>query len=92
MPARAYGFESHSRYQEGAEECPVGSPAGNEHPWLDVTRASIPNPFQHPYGLDLRYVLLLGGYFNERYLGYNASEGIDWIWEHRIEDLIKAGL
>ncbi|MXX65091.1 MAG: XamI family restriction endonuclease [Acidimicrobiia bacterium] len=51
-----------------------------------------PQSFQHPYGLDLRYVLLLGGYFNERYLGYNASEGIDWIWEHRIEDLIKAGL
>ncbi|WP_204376562.1 hypothetical protein [Ventosimonas gracilis] len=26
------------------------------------------------------------------YLGYEAAEGIDWVWEHRIDDLAKFGL
>ena len=26
------------------------------------------------------------------YLGYEAAEGIDWIWEHRIEDMEHLGL
>jgi hypothetical protein len=25
-------------------------------------------------------------------LGYEAAEGIDWVWEHRIDDLLKLGL
>jgi type II restriction enzyme len=25
-------------------------------------------------------------------LGYEAAEGIDWVWEHRIDDLAKLGL
>jgi len=25
-------------------------------------------------------------------LGYEAAEGIDWVWEHRIDDLVKLGL
>jgi len=25
-------------------------------------------------------------------LGYEAAEVIDWIWEHRIDDLVKLGL
>ena len=44
------------------------------------------------YGRKLRYVLFLGGYFDSGYLGYEASEGIDWVWEHRIEDLARMGL
>ena len=31
-------------------------------------------------------------YFDTGYLGYEAAEGIDWVWEHRIEDLLKAGV
>jgi len=27
------------------------------------------------------------GYFDSGYLGYEAAEGIDWVWEHRIDDL-----
>jgi len=23
---------------------------------------------------------------------YEAAEGIDWVWEHRIDDLMKLGL
>lgn len=26
------------------------------------------------------------------YLGYEAAEGIDWVWEHRPEDLLQLGL
>lgn len=39
------------------------------------------------FGPTVRYVLLLCGYFEPGYLGYEASEGIDWIWEHRLSDL-----
>jgi hypothetical protein len=34
----------------------------------------------------------LCGYFGSDYLGYEAAEGIDWVWEHRIDDLQKLGL
>lgn len=44
------------------------------------------------YGHDVRFVLFLCGYFDSGYLGYEAAEGIDWIWEHRIDDLAKFGL
>jgi len=44
------------------------------------------------YGRRLRYVLFLGGYFDSGYLGYEASEGMDWVWEHRIDDFARMGL
>ncbi len=44
------------------------------------------------HGKDLRFVLFLCGYFGTDYLGYEAAEGIDWVWEHRIDDLAKLGL
>ena len=34
----------------------------------------------------------LCGYFDSGYLGYEAAEGIDWVWEHRIGDLEEFGL
>lgn len=40
----------------------------------------------------IRYILFLCGYFDSGYLGYEAAEGIDWVWEHRIDDLAKFGL
>ena len=43
-------------------------------------------------GEDVRYVLFLCGYFDSGYLGYEAAEGIDWVWEHRIRDLEEFGL
>jgi hypothetical protein len=42
-------------------------------------------------GDQVEFVLILCGYFNAGYLGYEAAEGMDWIWEHRIEDLDKLG-
>jgi hypothetical protein len=44
------------------------------------------------YGKGVSYVLFLCGYFDSGYLGYEAAEGIDWVWEHRIEDLSEFGL
>ena len=44
------------------------------------------------YGNDTCYIVFLCGYFNAGYLGYEASELIDWIWEHRIEDFDELGL
>lgn len=44
------------------------------------------------YGDELDLLLLLCGYFDAGYLGYEAAEGLDWIWEHRVEDLEIAGL
>lgn len=38
------------------------------------------------------FILLLCGYFDAAYLGYEASEGIDWVWEHRIGDLAQLGV
>ena len=44
------------------------------------------------HGKRVRYILFLCGYFDSGYLGYEASEGIDWVWEHRIDDLVAFGL
>ena len=44
------------------------------------------------YGGAVEFVLFLCGYFDSGYLGYEAAEGIDWVWEHRISDLEKAGV
>ncbi len=44
------------------------------------------------YGNSIRYILFLCGYFDVTYLGYEAAEGIDWIWEHRIADMETLGL
>ncbi len=44
------------------------------------------------YGNQVAFVLFLCGYFDAGYLGYEAAEGIDWIWEHRMKDLDQLGL
>lgn len=47
---------------------------------------------QATYGKGIRLILFLCGYFGSDYLGYEAAEGLDWVWEHRIDDLAKLGL
>ena len=44
------------------------------------------------HGKNVQYILFLCGYFDGGYLGYEAAEGIDWVWEHRMGDLIEFGL
>lgn len=43
------------------------------------------------YGSKIAFDLFLCGYFDSGYLGYEAAEGIDWVWEHRIDDLAEFG-
>jgi hypothetical protein len=43
------------------------------------------------YGNKIAFDLFLCGYFDSGYLGYEAAEGIDWVWEHRINDLTQFG-
>lgn len=44
------------------------------------------------YGDSVQFNLFLCGYFDSGYLGYEAAEGIDWVWEHRIDDLAEFGI
>jgi XamI restriction endonuclease len=50
------------------------------------------NQLRHTFGDGVRFVLFLCGYFDSGYLGYEASELIDWVWEHRIDDLAEFGI
>jgi hypothetical protein len=47
---------------------------------------------KNTHSTDVRFFLFLCGYFDSGYLGYEAAEGIDWIWEHRIGDLDQLGI
>jgi len=40
------------------------------------------NQLRRTHGDNVRYILFLCGYFDSGYLGYEAAEGIDWVWEH----------
>lgn len=44
------------------------------------------------HGPNVCFNLFLCGYFDSGYLGYEAAEGIDWVWEHRIDDLALFGI
>jgi hypothetical protein len=50
------------------------------------------NQLRDTYGNRVRFILFLCGYFDSGYLGYEAAEGIDWVWEHRIDDLAQFGV
>ena len=50
------------------------------------------NQLRRAYGADVEFMLFLCGYFDSGYLGYEAAEGIDWVWEHRIDDFQEFGL
>ena len=50
------------------------------------------NQLRGTHGENVRFILFLCGYFDSGYLGYEAAERIDWVWEHRIDDLSQFGL
>lgn len=51
------------------------------------------NQLRNTYGKEkVRFILFLCGYFDSGYLGYEAAEGIDWVWEHRIDELAEFGV
>ncbi len=47
---------------------------------------------RNTYGNKVQFNLFLCGYFDTGYLGYEAAEGIDWVWEHRIDDFALFGI
>jgi len=47
---------------------------------------------RNTHGKKLQFNLFLCGYFDSGYLGYEAAEGIDWVWEHRIDDMMLFGI
>lgn len=47
---------------------------------------------RNAFGKKVQFNLFLCGYFDSGYLGYEAAEGIDWVWEHRIDDLALFGI
>ena len=61
-----------------------------EYPEIEFVDEREANLFR--FGDDVVFVLFLCGYFDAAYLGYEAAEGIDWVWEHRTEDLDKLGI
>ncbi|CAL9663977.1 hypothetical protein SUDANB95_07111 [Actinosynnema sp. ALI-1.44] len=44
------------------------------------------------FGEEVQLILFLCGYFNKGYLKYEAAEGLDWVWEHRVDDFALAGI
>lgn len=44
------------------------------------------------HGDGIQLVLFLCGYFDDGYLRKEAGAGLDWVWEHRIEDFEKFGI
>jgi hypothetical protein len=70
--------ESHSSFQEATRN-------RDEH--FDTVHG-----LRMTYGDDVPFALMLGGYFGADYLGTQAAEGVDWIWQHRLDDLSHLGI
>jgi len=81
----------------GAEELPLFFEAKSAGDFTNVNKrrkeeAVKMTQLRNTYGADVRFNLFLCGYFDSGYLGYEAAEGIDWVWEHRIDDLEQFGI
>lgn len=81
----------------GAGELPLLIEAKSAGDFTNVNKrrkeeAAKMSQLRRTYGRDVRFILFLCGYFDSGYLGYEAAEGIDWVWEHRIGDLQEFGL
>ena len=47
---------------------------------------------QMTYGDDVPFALMLCGHFGGGYLGTLAADGMDWVWQHRLADLVRLGV
>ena len=84
-----YGFE--------AEDIPLMIEAKSAGDYTNTNKrrkeeAQKINQLRSTLGETVRFVLFLCGYFDTHYLGYEAGEGIDWVWGHRIDDLAQFGI
>ena len=85
------------RLKASAEEMPLLIEAKSAGDFTNVNKrrkeeATKMSQLKATYGYSVIYVLFLCGYFDSGYLGYEASEGIDWVWEHRISDFERLSL
>lgn len=56
------------------------------------SEAKTVNQLKATFANDVCYVAFLCGYFDCGYLGYDAADGIDWVWAHRLDDFAKLGI
>ncbi len=80
-----------------ARDCPICIAAKSAGDFANVNKrrkeeAQKMSQLRRTYGDRVQYLLFLCGYVDSGYLGYEASEGIDWVWEHRTDDLAEFGL
>lgn len=84
-------------HDAGARDYPILLEAKSAGDFTNVNKrrkeeAAKVGQLRRAYGRRIKLVLFLGGYFDAGYLGYEAAEGIDWVWEHRIDDFENVGL
>jgi len=86
-----------SRHDRGDSELPIlieAKSAGdatntNKHRKEEAQKYT---QLKQTFGGKIKFILLLCGYFDPGYQGYEAAEGIDWVWEHRLSDLLTLHL
>ncbi len=81
----------------GRRDFPVAIEAKSAGDFANVNKrrkeeAAKASQLRATYGQGVCFALFLCGYFDSGYLGYEAAENIDWVWEHRPDDLAEFGL
>lgn len=106
VPVKAVGSDSTVNIPVDTAVMPLGAKAGTLPLMIEAKsagdftntnkrrkeEAQKINQLRHTHGKGVRFMLFLCGYFDSGYLGYEAAEGIDWVWEHRIDDLAQTGI
>jgi len=86
-----------SRHARGDEEPPIFVEAKSAGDFTNTNKRRKEEAVKYAQikkmlGKQTHFVLFLCGYFDAGYLGYEAAEGIDWVWEHRIHDFLGLDL
>jgi methylase of polypeptide subunit release factors len=86
-----------SRHARGEEEPPIFVEAKSAGDFTNTNKRRKEEAIKYgqikkAFGKQTHFILFLCGYFDAGYLGYEAAEGIDWVWEHRIHDFLGLNL
>lgn len=63
-----------------------------DKPHLSNEEAQKSRQIRERHGPTATLILFLCGNFGSGYLRYAVRDRIDWIWEHRPDDLVRLGL
>ena len=74
------------------EDEPAESPALGDEAKKLLEEAKKMAQLKAQFGDEVEFILFLCGYVNAGYLGYEAADGMDWVWEHRIGDIDQLGI